>query len=75
MNLRELIDAVRNEGYSQANAEARVCQDSIIEFGPEKQNQKGKIYGAIFQKAPRGHIPAELWLFEAVFPGSLWACC
>lgn len=27
MNLRELIDTVRDEGYSQANAEARVCQD------------------------------------------------
>ena len=30
MNLRELIDAVRNEGYSQANAEARVCQDIVL---------------------------------------------
>ncbi len=30
MNLRELIDAVRDEGYSQANAEARVCQDIVL---------------------------------------------
>lgn len=30
MNLRELIDAVRAEGYSQANAEARVCQDVVL---------------------------------------------
>lgn len=30
MNLRELIDAVRDEGYTQANAEARVCQDTRI---------------------------------------------
>ena len=30
MNLRELIDTVRNEGYSQANAEARVCQDIVL---------------------------------------------
>ena len=29
MNLRELIDNVRDEGYSQANAEARVCQDIV----------------------------------------------
>ena len=29
MNLRDLIDAVRDEGYSQANAEARVCQDIV----------------------------------------------
>lgn len=30
MNLRELIDAFRDEGYTQANAEARVCQDIIL---------------------------------------------
>ncbi len=30
MNLRELIDTVRDEGYSQANAEARVCQDIVL---------------------------------------------
>ena len=30
MNLRELIDIVRDEGYSQANAEARVCQDIVL---------------------------------------------
>ena len=30
MNLRDLIDAVRDEGYSQANAEARVCQDIVL---------------------------------------------
>ena len=34
MNLRELIDAVCEEGYSQANAEARVCQD---------RNQSGRM--------------------------------
>lgn len=30
MILRDLIDTVRNEGYSQANAEARVCQDIVL---------------------------------------------
>ena len=30
MNLRGLIDTVRDEGYSQANAEARVCQDVVL---------------------------------------------
>ena len=30
MNLRELIGTLRNEGYSQANAEARVCQDIVL---------------------------------------------
>lgn len=30
MNLRTLIDTVRDEGYSQANAEARVCQDIVL---------------------------------------------
>lgn len=30
MNLRELIENVRKEGYSQANAEARVCQDIVL---------------------------------------------
>ena len=30
MDLRELIEAVRKEGYSEANAEARVCQDIVL---------------------------------------------
>ena len=30
INLRELIGTVRDEGYSQANAEARVCQDIVL---------------------------------------------
>ena len=30
MNLMELIETVRAEGYSQANAEARVCQDIVL---------------------------------------------
>ena len=30
MNLRELIGTLRDEGYSQANAEARVCQDVVL---------------------------------------------
>ena len=30
MNLRELVDTVCDEGYSQANAEARVCQDIVL---------------------------------------------
>ena len=30
MILRDLIDTVRNEGYSQANAEARVYQDIVL---------------------------------------------
>ena len=30
MDLRKLINAIRDEGYSQANAEARVCQDIVL---------------------------------------------
>ena len=30
MDLRELIETVRAEGYSQANAEARICQDIVL---------------------------------------------
>lgn len=30
MNLRDLINTVRAEGYSQAKAEARVCQDIVL---------------------------------------------
>lgn len=29
-NLEELAKAVRNEGYSEVNAEARVCQDIVL---------------------------------------------
>ena len=27
MNIREEIDKIRDEGYNEANAEARLCQD------------------------------------------------
>ena len=30
MDLRDLINTVQAEGYSQANAEARVCQDIVL---------------------------------------------
>lgn len=27
MNLMDEVDKIRNEGYSEANAEAKLCQD------------------------------------------------
>ena len=30
MNLRDEVDKIRKEGYSEANAEAKLCQDIII---------------------------------------------
>ena len=36
MKLRELIAVVRDEGYSQANAEARVCQDIVLKAIDER---------------------------------------
>lgn len=30
MNIREEIDRLREEGYNEANAEARVCQDILL---------------------------------------------
>lgn len=31
MNLREEITKLKEEGYSQQNAQARICQDIILE--------------------------------------------
>ena len=31
MNLREEINKLKDEGYSQQNAQARICQDIILE--------------------------------------------
>lgn len=30
MNIREEIDKIRDDGYNEANAEARLCQDIIL---------------------------------------------
>lgn len=30
MNIREEIDKIREEGYNEANAEARLCQDILL---------------------------------------------
>lgn len=37
MNLLEEIEKIRNEGYNEANAQARVCQDIIL-YGISKGN-------------------------------------
>lgn len=31
MNLRDEINKLKEEGYSQQNAQARICQDIILE--------------------------------------------
>ncbi len=49
MNLLEEIEKVKTEGYSEANAQARVCQDIILygAIGHKKRicNLKFSFYG------------------------------
>ena len=30
MDLEELVEKIRNDGYSEVNAEVRVCQDVVL---------------------------------------------
>ena len=55
MNLLEEIEKVKSEGYSEANAQARVCQDMIlyaISKGSLSQNVtiKGELLCAMCQR-------------------------
>lgn len=48
MNLRDEVDKIRKEGYSEANAEAKLCQDIIIKaISQSSMNRNVTIKGGV----------------------------
>ena len=43
MNLLEEVDKIKKDGYSEANAEARLCRDIIIKAIEELYRQRIKL--------------------------------
>ena len=57
MHLTDLIDAVRKEGYNEANAEARVCQDIVLKAIDAGQfNRHITIKGGVVMRSITGDV-------------------
>ena len=56
-NLEELAKAIRNEGYSEVNAEARACQDIILKaIAQSKFSRSVTIKGGVVMRSITGNI-------------------
>ena len=56
INLEELARQVRNEGYSEINAEARVCQDIVLKAISESDlNRNVTIKGGVVMRSITGN--------------------
>ena len=57
MNLLEEVDKIKNEGYSEANAEAKLCQDIIISaISKSSLNRNVTIKGGVVMRSLSGEI-------------------
>lgn len=56
-DLDKLAKAVRNEGYSEVNAEARVCQDVILKaISMSSLNRNVTIKGGVVMRSITGDV-------------------
>ena len=56
-NIEEMAKTIRNEGYSEVNAEARVCQDIILKaIAQSKLNRNVTIKGGVVMRSITGNI-------------------
>ena len=54
-NLEELARKVKNEGYSEVNAEARVCQDIVLKaIAQSSLNRNVTIKGGVVMRSITG---------------------
>lgn len=54
MNLQKEIEKMKNEGYSENNAEARLCQDIILKAISESSlNRNVTIKGGVVMRCQR----------------------
>ena len=57
VNLEELAKARKNEGYSDINAEARVCQDIVLKaISKSDLNRNVTIKGGVVMRSITGNI-------------------
>ena len=68
MNIREEIDKIREEGYNEANAEARLCQDILLKAISEsslKRNVtiKGGVVMRNLSKSARRSVETRIIFF------------
>lgn len=57
MNLMDEVDKIRNEGYSEANAEAKLCQDIIISaISKSSLNRNVTIKGGVVMRSLSGEV-------------------
>jgi len=55
-NLEELARKVKNEGYSEVNAEARVCQDIVLKaIAQSSLNRNVTIKGGVVMRSITGN--------------------
>ena len=71
MNIREEIDKIREEGYNEANAEARLCQDILLKAISEsslKRNVtiKGGVVMRNLSKSARRATQDMIWILYAI---------
>lgn len=57
MNLAELVETIRNDGYSEINAEARVCQDIVLKaISQSTLNRNITIKGGVVMRSITGNV-------------------
>lgn len=57
MNLMEEVDKIKSEGYSEANAEAKLCQDIIIDaISKSSLNRNVTIKGGVVVRSLSGEV-------------------
>ena len=57
MNLLDEVDKIKNEGYSEANAEAKLCQDIIISaISKSSLNRNVTIKGGVVMRSLSGEV-------------------
>ena len=57
MNIMDEVDKIKNEGYSEANAEAKLCQDIIISaISKSSLNRNVTIKGGVVMRSLSGEV-------------------
>ena len=64
MNIREEIDKIREEGYNEANAEARLCQDILLKAISESSLKRNVTI--IYQKVRDVRHRILIWILYAI---------
>ena len=68
MNIREEIDKIREEGYNEANAEARLCQDILLKAISESSLKRNVTIkgGVVMRKVRDVRHRILIWILYAI---------